>query len=281
MRRGWVLSGVIGLAALGGVSAAMVAVASGASHDSVATTASNKQRAVSDAKWLLSGVVPPPGAVLQSGGTGIGPRAHLLTAALDSAVAHSTWTAPEDPASVLAFVQAHLPPGSSVFSTGSSGPSPSAQSVIRAWAPVPGVLDVRWLEISVGGASGGGTKLYAESQSQWLVVRPPRERVPAGVREVDLWRRRSGKRPMLIRRVTRRDQVRALITLIDALGLVQPVVINCPAELSTTPTVAVEFRRGAAGPVLARASVSANATGTWPDTLAGWACALAAGSPAV
>src|SRR5580693_1360806 len=80
---------------------AVAAAPTGRSHGIVLRTASNRQAAIRDAKALLAGVVPPAGAVLQSSGTEIGPRASLLTTAFASAVAYNTWTVPADPASVL------------------------------------------------------------------------------------------------------------------------------------------------------------------------------------
>ncbi len=237
----------------------------------VPTTASNRRAAVLDAKQLLLGVVPPFGAVVQSSGTGVGPHARLLTAAFASATAYSTWSVPDDPASVLSFVEAHLPAGSKLVSTGSGGPSPSSQSVIRSWPPVDGVLDVRWLEFDVTSRAAGGTLLHAESQSQWVVPRHPRETIPAGVREVDVSSSWPGKAPFLSRRVRDRAKIRTLVALFDSLGIVQPGAINCPSG-SIRPIVRVAFRAGARGRPVARAGVSSAADFTWPADVPGWAC---------
>jgi hypothetical protein len=248
-----------------------VRVATGRSHGVVATTASNRRAAVLDAKRLLAGVLPPAGAVLQSSGTAMGSHAHLLTVAFASAVAYRTWRAPDDPASVLSFVEAHLLAGSKLVSIGSGGPSPISHSVIRSWPPVDGVLDVRWLEIEVTSRAGGGTVLYAESQSQWVVTRPLGERIPAGVREVDVTSSWPGKPPFLSRRVTNRAKVRTLVALFDSLGIVQPGAISCPSE-TITPIVAVGFRVAGTGRPVARASVSSVASFSWPANVPGWAC---------
>jgi hypothetical protein len=236
-----------------------------------ATTASNKRTAVLDAKHLLLGVMPPSGAVVQSSGTAIGRDAQLLTAAFASATSYSTWTVPDDPASVLSFVEAHLPPGSTLVGSGTSGPSPSTRSVIRSWPPVDGVIGVRWLEVDVTSRASGGTLLHAESQSQWIVTRPSGETVPAGVREVDVASGWPGKAPFLSRRVTDRAKVRRLVALFDSLGIVQPGAISCPAEL-IKPIVHVAFRAGPRSRVLARASVSSSANLPWPASVPGWSC---------
>jgi hypothetical protein len=236
-------------------------------HRPAPSTASDRRAAVIDAQRLLAGVVPPPGAALRSSGSGTGPHAPLLTSATASAVAYSTWSVPVDPTSVLSYSEAHLPPGSTLVSTGSGAGS---QSVIRSWPAVKGVLDVRWVELEVT-AHAGGTLLYAESQSQWVIARPAGERIPAGVREVDVSSGWPGTAPGLTRRVTDRPKVRALVALFDSLEIIQPVAINCPA-LMPGPVVTVVFRGGAGGQPVARASVAADAHFSWPADTPGWAC---------
>jgi hypothetical protein len=239
-------------------------------HASVPTTASNRRAAVREAKHLLQDVVPPPGAVVQSSGTAIGAHARLVTAALASAVAYRTWTVPGDPASVLSFVQSHLPPGSTIVSTGYGG-LPVTHSVTRSWPPVHGILDGRWLDIEVTARSDGGTRLYADGQSQWVIVRPKGEYIPAGVREVDITDGRPGRAPFLSRDVTSRATVHKLVTLFNSLEIVQPVAINCPAE-SVTPIVEIAFRTAGNGAPVALAKVSSSANLSWPASVPGWEC---------
>lgn len=267
-----VVRSVLMLACLGGAFGAVAAVAAVRSHGIVPTTASNKRAAIRDANSLLAGVVPAAGAVLQSSGTRVGSRAPLLTTAFASAVAYSTWNVPGDPTSVLSFVEAHLPPGSQVVSTGSEGPNPSSQSVIRSWPPVSGVLYVRWLEITVTSLASGGTKLYAKSQSQWVVTRPPREHIPPGVREVDVASGSTGMPPLVSRQITNRAEVRALVKLFNSLEIVQPGAINCPGFSSNPPTATVDFRGGPTDRLLADASVDAVASFSWPADTPGWEC---------
>ena len=237
------------------------------------TTKANRQAAIRDSAGLLAGVIPPPGAVLLSARSAIGPqrRVPLLTTVFASAVASKRWSVPGEPDAVLSYVESHLPAGSSLMSTGSGGPNPSVQSVIRSWSPVSGVLDVRWLEIEAAGQPTGGTVLSAESQSQWIVARPARERVPAGVTEVDVTTGLRGQPPQLSRRVTARRTIRRLVALFDSLGIVQPGEISCPTE-TMGPTVTVAFRAADTGRVLASTTVDAAADFSWPDSLPGWAC---------
>jgi hypothetical protein len=255
----------------GSPSRAVGVMATAGSHGTGPTTASNRRAAIRDAKGLLAGVVATAGAVLQSSGTRIGAHAPLLDTAFASAVAYSTWMVSGAPASVLSFVESHLPSGSKVVGTGSGGPNPSSQSVIRSWPPVDDVLDARWLEIDVASGSSGGTQLHAESQSQWVITRPRGERIPSGVRELDVTSSWSGKPPFVSRQVTNRAEVRRLVTLFDSLEIVQPGAINCPEE-SPDPVVDIEFRGGATNRVVADASVSSEASFSWPPNVPGWAC---------
>lgn len=279
-RRGFRIVAV--LAGLGSVSLGALAVAAtdsaspptgvhpASSHATAPTTGSNRRTAERDAEHRLRAVVPPAGAVLRSSETATGAHAHLLTGATASAVAYRTWTVPGDPASVLSFVQAHLPPGSRLVSRG-SGDSPPMRSVIRSWAAVDGILGVRWLELQVTSRAPGGTRLYAESQSQWIIARPAGEHIPADVREVDIIDGWPGRAPFFSRRVTSAAQVHRLVRLFNSLGIVQPGSINCPSA-TVTPTVKVQFRPSATGRPVARASVSSHANFSWPASVPGWAC---------
>lgn len=240
---------------------------------SVRTTAANRRAAIRDSAQLLAEVVPPPGAVVLSkhSGVGIQRAVPVLTPAFSSALASERWSAPGQSAAVLAYVEAHLPPGSKVFSTGSGGSTPGFQSVIRSWAPIVGELDTRWLEIEVAARADGGTNLFAESQSQWVVARPSRERIPEGATEVDVTDGLPSQPPLLSRRVTAPARVKRLVALFNSLEIAQPVAINCPAE-TAQPIVTVTFRRASDGRALAVATVDSTADFSFPISLPGWDC---------
>lgn len=245
------------LAAAGAVSAGGVLAATTAARTPPPTTASNRQAAIADAKQLLAGVVPPAGAALRSSGTAVAPHAYLLTTLLASAVAYAKWNVPGDPATVLSAVEAHLPAGSTLVSWGDGGPIPGDQSVIRSWPAVHGVLGVRWLRLEVASAASGGTVLQAKSQSQWIVTRSPRERIPSGVDEVEVTSGWPGKAPFLSLRVLGRAKVHRLVSLFNSLGIDQPAVLSCPAGI-VTPTVNLRFR--ARERTVAEASLDATGT---------------------
>jgi hypothetical protein len=234
-------------------------------------TRAHRRAAIRDARHLLAGVVAPPGAVEKSSGTGVGPSAHLITEALDSAVARRSWTVAEDLSSVLSFVTSHLPPGSRPDGT-EGGSSPPSLAVIRTWPPIAGVLGGRWLQIQATSLSTNRTLLSVVAQSEWIAVRPASERIPAGVRVIDITSGVPGKRPFLSRTVTSQEHVRFLIHLFDFLPIVQPGVINCPEESTNQPVVTVTFRDGKASQPAARARVSSAANVRWPETSGAWAC---------
>jgi hypothetical protein len=262
---------IVGLAALacGGCASA---TAAHVRYPIAPTTASNRAAAIADAAKLLSYVVPPSGAVLQSSGSGTGPKAQLLIEALASAVAYRHWLVPESMSDVLTFVHSHLPAGSKVVGTGSgSGPgSQTSQEVTYQWPPVPGVLYTRWLEVSVAAPVDGQTSLDARSQSQWIVTRRPSESVPAGVASILVTQGWLGKRPRISVTVDRPPQIRMLVSLLDSFPVVQPGAINCPA-LFASQTIAVSFR-SARGSELARASASSQSNVSYGPYVAGWAC---------
>lgn len=237
------------------------------------TTAVNRRAAIRDSAHLVMGVVPPPGAVVVSKRSAIGiqRRVPLLTTAFASALTSERWNVLGQPGAVLSYVESHLPAGSKVFSTGSGAPAPGSQSVIRSWAPVSGILDTRWLEIAVAGRSYGRANLFAESQSQWVVARPAREGIPAGVTEVDVTEGLPGHPPQLSRTVTAPANVERLVALFNSLEIVQPGEINCPSE-TAEPIVTATFRRSSNGRALAVATVDSIADFSWPVSLPGWAC---------
>jgi hypothetical protein len=276
---------VMGLLVAGLVSATVITGASAAGHHAPRAlvqsqagavsdpglTGANRRAAVSDAATLLGYVVAPSGATVISQGTAIGWRdGHVITAAMASAVAYRSWTVAEDPASVLADVQAQLPAGSKILSTGSAGPTFS-ESVIRSWPSVTGVLDSRLLELQVTGRPDGATTLSAVAQSQWVVVRPRGEQLPSMVRDVavtDGWLRKA---PFFSRDITSRARVAKLVALFNSLGIVQPVTVNCPAE-TITPTVSIRFLTSAAATPVAAASVSAASNYSFSPSEPGAGC---------
>jgi hypothetical protein len=138
------------------------------------------------------------------------------------------------------------------------------------WPPVGEVLDVRALNIEVTATASGGSTLYVDAQSQWIVTRPLRERVPAGVHEIVVSEANLGGATKTLRTVTAPAKLRSLAALLDSYWLVQPGAISCPIY-RTTRTVILTFR-SAGGAELARASATTGNDESWPPSIAGWAC---------
>jgi hypothetical protein len=107
------------------------------------------------------------------------------------------------------------------------------------------------LSLATIAAPGGGTLLRAEAQVVWISERPAAERVPAGVSSIELTRRSVNRQIPLRRTIRAALQVKAIITVIDHLPIVQQGTTSCPDERAG-PTLIITFR-GPADKALAQA----------------------------
>jgi hypothetical protein len=121
---------------------------------------------------------------------------------------------------------------------------------------ISGVVATRTLTLSVAALRGGGTGILVDAEETWIVTRPAGERVPAGVHEVGVTSARPGEAPILTRTVTSPAKVRRIISLIDAMQVLQPGFYGCPALPVGAPVVTFDFRAAAGTPVLATASLT-------------------------
>jgi hypothetical protein len=172
---------------------------------------------------------------------------------------------------VFADVIHRLPHGLTVSTTGWGGPTAS-EDVAYERPSINGRLGIRLLLIDASRRSANSTLLYVLGQSQWLVTRSPKERVPASAKIVDVRSTNETGKTIVLRVVTKPSKVRALIRLVNSLGVGQPGTINCPDETATPPTVMVTFRHASGGASLASTRAQANADFNWPDDTPGWAC---------
>jgi hypothetical protein len=241
------------LAAGGCASATVVRVADTVPSASTTPLASNKQAAVREAAELLASLRLPAGATSLSRE----PQADhgwlrpLLSILASSARAdtHAWWSVPGPPLSVLRYVEAHPPPGASRFGTGSGGVRnrTTEWDVTYRWPDVPGMLTARLLEVVVTALPGHRTGMLAEAQADWFVPRPANERVPAGVRAIELGAGAIGKPPTLARTITGAAEIQQIVSLIDGMQVAQPDVINCPAEV-LAGAVEITLKFDGAGP---------------------------------
>jgi hypothetical protein len=226
------------------VAASLAAVVPALAGPGDRTAAGNHRAAVRDAKQLLTRVVLPPGL-------GSGPRPG--PAEVKIVDQHAFWKVDQPFQQVLHYVEAHRPKGGRLLASGSSGGpgQPIWEFVIFQFPSRPGVLGTRWLMVSLIQVSRRSTGVRVDGQVQWIIPRPPGEKVPAGVEAIHVSRSGSSA---ISRMVTDPAQVQNIVRLVDRLPTVQPGVVNCPYIPANAPTVHFLFR-GGDGRLLAQASM--------------------------
>lgn len=216
------------------------------------TATQNKREAKLAAARLLALFVPPSGATRlrrePSGDLGF-LRMRSFSVGGQSVYRHAFWRVDERLASVVAFVRAHPPNG--VDRPGGSGTSvgdgiPANRSLDFSVEPSRGRRPIRWLEVTMAALTDGSTGIRVDASAGWIIPRPPGEKVPGGVREIDI---RSSRRSV---RVTEPAKVHTIVRWFDALGIVQAGTgYACPALIGGH-RVALDFR-SASRTLLARA----------------------------
>jgi hypothetical protein len=277
--RAWAL----GLAVAGVMCAGGVALVSGAAFDGSAgaaggsngrstntpTAGANERDASAEAERMLSRLVLPTGAVgLQHEPTGDAGTLSSWAIRLgtpDLVDLHAWWRVPASARSVMAFIRAH-PPGGSQPSGSGSGNAVRAPYVQFAWPALPERLQIRWLIVAVAPLRGGATGVRADAEVQWTVPRAPSERIPAGVREIDLTRPGSAHAGAVSITITKPVQVRDIVAMVDRLPTVQPGTLSC-SLLPNRPVVTFEFRASRSGPALAQTRYPTPANGTCGEAM--------------
>ena len=234
---------------------------------SPAVTAARRRRARADAKTLLGRVRLPAGAE-QLSSEPAGDRGTLSRPATRPAITttlvdeHTWWRVPGSAASALDYLQAHPPRGGKLRESASQGPGRG--DVVSgydgfAWPTVGRLLGSRELLVQVTNLAGGGTGVRVDAQVQWVIPRPVSERIPRGVHEIDVTRAVPGDAPSLEVKVVSPHEIRALVAMVDALGIIQPGAYSCPSQQGDAPVVTFTFRASDEGTVLASASEPASA----------------------
>jgi hypothetical protein len=234
-----------------------IAVAGGVQR----TASGNRQIAMRDADALFARLRLPVGAVRTSGipawdralpwRPAIGPPG-----APDLVDRHGWWQTSGTPQSVLAFIEAHRPSG---FASSGDRPGTAGRRNLAAelvwfdWRPRPAVLSLRELEIEIVGLSNDRVGIRADAEVVWILPHPAQERISPAVRAIRITSAHPGHRPWLTRTITRRDQVRTIVSLIDRLPVQQPGPDACDAY-SIRAAITLTFDGTAARDELATAS---------------------------
>jgi hypothetical protein len=150
---------------------------------------------------------------------------------------HAWWLVPVTPAETLAYIYAHLPPGTtrSESGTGLGGPNvPENTFSGFRWPGSPGTLVVDAVRLA-----NGSTALRVDAYVVWITPRAASERIPAGARlltiSVHSWARRSSgpefNRLTILRRlpsrVTSVARIEKIVTLLNELRVNQPGRRGC------------------------------------------------------
>jgi hypothetical protein len=171
--------------------------------------------------------------------------------------AHAWWLVPAGTDSVLAYLKSNPPAGSKLDGSGGLyiGRKPIDQSLDFGWPAVRGVLGERELSVTVMSLGDGRTGVLAQAQSDWIVPRPRSERIPATAHAVDLSSAVLNGPTTVTLTVTSAADVRSLVSLLNALPIVQPGLYSCPGLIENgARVITFSFRAFAAGPLLARAT---------------------------
>ena len=247
---------------LGTLALAMVAMGTGGagpgSAGSAGSARANRRAAERDAAQLFSHVVLPATATV-SAGEPAGDHHYLsrpgqVPAAVNVTDRHGWWTVPEDPALVSAFLGRHQPKGThGVIGGVGDGPQLSTESVAFELASTGRAVGTRWLVVAMTNLPGDRTGVRVDAEVQWLIPRPPGERIPSSARVLEVTVMRPHRPPTSEVSVTRVAQVRRIASLIDGLKTEQPGALDC-AGRADDPVVTFTFRAVEGGRVLARAT---------------------------
>ncbi len=224
---------LVGLvAALGAISLAESPFASGTPGGAQQATAQHRRVAAKDASQRLARLGLPAGAIVHVSPV-VEARSHLpaLVATTANADAAEVWWVPGTINSVFGYIRAHPPAGSTQSGWGYDGyPGHRGydKSLTFTWPAIGQVLDNRMLYVSITSLGSDRAEVYAQAESIWVVARPTGERIPATTRSIDV-SVQHGHRTLRSLTVTRRAEVIRIVSLFNAMEIVQPATYNCPA----------------------------------------------------
>lgn len=162
------------------------------------SAAANRRAATRGAGERLAMLQLPPGAFRTSGPSS-GSGSALRTPPSEPSTPNlidlpAWWVLPGQPPEVLTWIEAHLPPGSTLGGEGSNETLGKATSwdIELAWPPIREKVEERELLLTVTAQSGGGTALRADAQAVWVTPHPASDRIPAAARVLEVKRERRG-----------------------------------------------------------------------------------------
>lgn len=219
------------------------------------TVAAQRERAAfREAETLMHGFVPPPGARATRKPPGYR-TVHVLrqsTGALgEEAVSiHRFWTVRAPLKTVAAFVRAHRLHGFGHFGALWYTGKPHYLSMGSSWPAAPDSFPRRYFSVSVV-ALPHITVLRVDARVVWVYPRSPSEKVPSGVRMIDI--RIPQRHRVRIVRVLNGARLTRIIRWFDGLPI-SPPGVDVPCLGGVPGDITLSFR-SASGAVLAHARV--------------------------
>jgi hypothetical protein len=154
------------------------------------------------------------------------------------------------PPSVVGWIEAHRPSGSSPAGTGYEGLGAGGEewSASFSWPPVGQLLDTRTLVVSVTAVAGGMTGIRVDAQVTWLPAKPASDLVPAGAtiltavlsHGLNAW---QAGHPLTT--TTDAALIAAIRARANALPVAFPGTRSCPADFGQLLTLSFYAETGA------------------------------------
>lgn len=173
---------------------------------------------------------------------------------LELVEAYRFWRLRGTPQMILAWLKTHPPNGSTLIESGASAGETTSREAIFSLPAQPGETNLEWLEIYEVPARGGGTALRASAVVEWVRPRPKGERLPDGVRSVEVTLHDPERHLSVTRTLHAPMTLKRMIALIEGLQRAPRSYgtrSQCGAARFSPAYVHLVFR-GANGAVLAR-----------------------------
>jgi hypothetical protein len=146
---------------------------------------------------------------------------------------HRYWRVPGSPQSVVNWISAHAPAGSSssgftLYGLPFSTPQVSYNAF--GFASSAGHVEDRTLAVEVTSAVGGGSAVRADGEAVWTLTRPAWERIPSDARSVTVRATQGPRISSLPVTLTAPAKLAAIARLLDRLPVRQPAASACPGD---------------------------------------------------